>query len=215
MPKTNKSIATFAILAGAGFLLATLFVFVAPMRPLQPAQAVVQASANEEVIAQFPNTSPEDYVSETGKSAVKATMASEKVTAKRGTAVAIEVLANHLGGANADQTVNVKVLPPIGYTLYPPSVAKSTTPEERFEAALAGTPLPGGIDLGALVTVQGPSEKAVSKASQQAYTIMINLPKDLPDELDEIFIPINVKAMDSSGNEVPAKGTGVTVVVSQ
>jgi hypothetical protein len=215
MLKTNKKFATFAVLAVAG-LLATLFVFAAPIRPLQSAQASTQeppmesgGSISLQVIE------PESFVQQTGKSAAVSQVASEQVSIKRGSSANIEVMAKHVGGANAAESINVKVLPPIGYTLYPPSVAKSTTPEERFEAARMGTVIPGSVDLAKFVTIVGPNEKAVSKASEQAFSVLISIPKDLPKELKEIFIPINIEATDSDGNVVPGQSTGIMVVVSE
>lgn len=214
MSNTNKNIATFAVLVGVS--LATFFVFVAPTRPMQSAQAVVQEpSAAREHSISFQVTEPESFVQQTGKSAVILQVATEQVSIKRGSSANVEVLARHIGGPNADQSINVKVLPPIGYTLYPPSVAKSTTPEERFEASRTGTAISGSFDLGKFVTIVGPSEKAVSKASEQAFNLMISIPKDLPDELGEIYIPINVEPTDSNGNVVPGQSTGITIVVSE
>lgn len=215
MPKSNKKIATFAVLAIAG-LLATLFVFVAPVKPLQSVQAVIQEPPTEDVDSiSFQVPEPESFVQQTGKSAVVSQVASDRISIKRGGLANVEVLAKHIGGANAAESINVKVLPPIGYTLYPPSVAKSTTPEERFEAARTGTTIPGSFDLGKFVTIVGPNEKAVSRASEQAFTIMISIPKDLPEELEEIFIPVNIEATDGNGNTVPGQSTGVTVVVGE
>ncbi len=160
---------------------------------------------------------PRSYVIETGKSAVVVEVASENISLKRGSSVNIEVIARHIGGANADQSVNVKVLPPIGYTVYPPSAAKLSTPEERFEAAKTGTPIQGGIDLATFMTVEAPSEKAISKASQQVYSVIINVPIDLPDEFvgDAIFIPVNIEATDINGSSLPGQGAGLTVIVNE
>jgi len=215
MSRTNKKIVTFAVLAVAG-LLTTLFVFVAPIRPLQSAQAVTQETPIESggsISLQV--IEPESFVQQTGISAVLSQVASEQVSIKRGSSANIEVQVKHIGGANAAESINVKVLPLIGYTLYPPSLAKSTTPEERFEAARTGTAIPGSFDLGKFVTIVGPNEKAVSKANEQAFNVLISIPEDLPDELKEIFIPINIEATDSDGNAVPGQSTGIMVVVSE
>lgn len=216
MANTTKSITTLAVVAVAG-IIALLFVFVAPIRPMQTAQAVVEEPKTEDTAnISFQFFEPESYVEQTGKSAVVVQVTSERIPLQRGDSTNIEVLARHLGGENADQSVNVKVLLPTGYTLYPPSVAKSTTPEDRFDAAKAGTILPGGIDLREFMSISGESEKAVAESTEQLFTVTIRVPADLPDELvgEEIYIPINVETTDGSGNAVPGKSTGVMVVVS-
>ncbi|MGH9878391.1 MAG: hypothetical protein ACRD5H_12210 [Nitrososphaerales archaeon] len=201
-----------AVIAGS-LALAVLFSYQGEAKQVE---AVVQNQPSDQgdgIGLQF--SEPEEYVNETGKSAVKVEVASEAVSIKRGSSANIEVVAKHLGGANADQSITVKVLPPIGYTLYPPSVGKSTTPEQRYEATRSGTVLAGGIDLGKFMSIVGADQKAVAKNSQQVYSVMISVPKDLPDELlGEIFIPINIEAIDVNGNEVPGLGTGITIEVS-
>ncbi len=184
--------------------------------PTEQAEAVVQAPPSDQSDGiTLQANEPEAYVRETGKSAVRAEVASEQVSVQRGSSATIDVVAKHLGGANADQSVIVKVLPPVGYVYYPPSVAKSTTSEQRYEAARSGTILAGGIDLEKFVTIVGANQKAVEKGSQQVYNVMISVPKDLHDEaLGEIFIPINIQATDGNGNDVPGMGTGIMVVVS-
>lgn len=218
----KRVIVAFSVAAVAA-VLGTAFLF-SPGVLKSRAEAVVQEPLQEEIVAEFRSNNPEKYVSDTGKSAVKISIATtsvssssavpEKLSVKRGESITIQVEGLHLGGSKASQNVNVELLPPVGYILYPPSAAEATTPEQRYEGALKGTPLPGGIDLGSLVTISGPSEKSISKASTTAFDVSISIPKDLSAELDEIFIPINVRATDDSGNDVLAKGTGVTVVVS-
>lgn len=215
MFEIKKNITVFAIVAVAG-LVATTFVFVATIRPQQSAQAIVQEPPAEggDGLAMLV-IEPESFVQETGKSAVKSYVASEQISVKRGSSAVIEVMAKHIGGANADQSINVKVLPPVGYKLYPPSVAKSTTPEQRAEAAGEHTILQGGIDLGLFVSVNEPDGKAILKSDEKAFDVLISVPGDLPDELlGEIYIPLNIDATDSSGNAIPGEGTGIIVVVS-
>ena len=159
---------------------------------------------------------PATYSRDTGRSSVLVDFDGEPVEIKRGSSATVEMVAKHLGGAEADQSVNVRILPPIGYTLYPPSVAESTTAEERFESAKSGRVLAGAIDLGELVTIVGADEKAVEKSGQQTFSVMISIPEDYPDELlGEEFIPINAEATDSNGNPIPAQGTGITIVVTE
>jgi len=207
------------VIAGLGIGITFVILFSVVLLPYQgqtkQVEALVETKPADGLGTAIQFIDPISYAKETGKSAVVVEVASESVSVKRGSSASIEVIAKHIGGANADQSINVKVLPPIGYTLYPPSVGKSTTPEERFEAAKRGTTLQGGFDLATFMTVQAPSEKAVSKDSQQAFTVMISIPNDLPDELADIFIPINIQATDSHGNAVPGQGTGIDVVVSE
>lgn len=219
MPKTNKSIATFAVLAAAGLLIATMFVFVAPIRPLQSAQAVVQEppaeSGGDSISLQVLEAG--SFVQQTGKSAVKAEFASKEVSVARGNTVTVQARIQHVGGANAESAVNVKVLPPVGYILYPPSLAKSTTLEERVQAAETGNLIAGSIDLGQLVTVVGSNQKAIEKAGEQVFQIQISVPKDLSDEMvgSGFHIPLIVQATDNSGNLVFTDSTGIDVTVTQ
>ncbi len=216
MPNTNKSIATFAVLAVAGLLIATMFIFVGPIRPLQPAQAVVEEPPTEGNIS-LRVLEAGSFVQETGKSAVKAEFISKEVSVVRGNTVTVQARVQHVGGENAEPSINVKVLPPIGYVLYPPSLAKSTTPEERIQAAETGRLVAGSIDLGQLVTIVGPSEKAVEKAGEHVFQIQISVPKDFSDEMvgSGFHIPLVVQATDNSGNPIFTDSTGIDVTVTQ
>jgi hypothetical protein len=168
-------------------------------------------SDNESIVTSLRTV--DDYLTETGKSVVKIEWPSEKVSIKKGSEVNLAPMAKHLAGANADQSVTVRVLPPDGYVLYPPSVAESTTSEQRFEAQIAGTPLPGGIDLGTLLRINAPNDKAVSKGDSGAFDISITIPENFPDTVKEFELPIIVEATDGNGNAVPTQASGIMIEV--
>lgn len=216
-PKKAMAITMIALAAIAGII--SSVGLLSPQGQTGQAEAVVQAppAADKTDQIAFQIADPRSYVEQTGKSAIVAEIVSEKVSAQRGGSANIQVFAKHLAGANGDQSINVKVLPPTGYILYPPSVAASTTPEQRVEAARTGSLIPGSIDLSDFMAIAGASEKAVAKSAQQTFDIVISVPKDLPDELlgQEIYIPINISATDSDGIDIPGEGTGVMVVVIQ
>lgn len=213
----NKHKIVVTVVAALAVGLITSLAVLAYQGPVNQAEAVDEATDDTPGVTAGPLfVHPGDYATETGKSTAMTEVALEEISLKRGESANIQVLVKHLGGANADQSINVKVLPPIGYILYPPSVGKSTTAEERGQAAMSGNLIPGTIDLATFVTIPGSSQKAIEKASQQEYSFVISIPKDLPDEFvgEAIFVPINIEPTDMNGRAIPGLGTGITVVVN-
>jgi hypothetical protein len=125
-----------------------------------------------------------------------------------------------LGGVNAEPSVTVKVSPPTGYILLPKSVAETTTPEQRLQAAQTGHIIPGGIDLGSLMTFTGlPADRSMSIAAnnEQIVQVRISLPADFPAEMvgRGFHIPIMVEAMAGDGSMIVAENNGVDIQVAQ
>jgi hypothetical protein len=124
----------------------------------------------------------ETYLRESGRSVVKAEFLSESVNLQRGNYADVPLLVKHLGGDNSERYVTVRVMPPAGYTLYPKSVAETTTEEQGFEAAKSKTILGGGIDMAQFVMPGAPID--IQVGSQQLVNVRFVVPEDLPDEVD-------------------------------
>lgn len=222
MRRTNNAI-IFAAMVVAG-LFAAVFVFVASTGPSQDAQAVVQAppavAAEEDANTSMKPMTAESYVQETGKSAVKAEFPVKEIQLKRGTSGTVNVHIKHLGGVNAESSVTVKVSPPTGYILLPKSVAETTTPEQRLQAAQTGQIIPGGIDLSSLMTFTGlPADRSMSIAAnnEQIVQVRISLPADFPAEMvgRGFHIPIIVEAIAGDGSMIVAENNGLDIQVVQ
>lgn len=154
----------------------------------------------------------DEYVRETGKSAVTARFLTENVTVHRGSYADIPLLLTHIGGTDSERNVAVRVVPPTGYILYPKSVAQATTEEERFEAAKAGTRLNGGIDLAQFVLATDPL--VISVGSEKTINVRFVVPADMPDEVDGTFIPIMLEIQSSADQEVLHENTGIELIIA-
>ncbi|WP_337861510.1 hypothetical protein [Nitrososphaera sp.] len=149
-------------------------------------------------------TNAEEHVNQTGKSAVKVELPINEVKVKKGSTATVNVNIKHIGGENGSSYANVKVLPPTGYLLYPPSLAKSTSFEQRQEAMLTGKQVPGSIDLGTLITYAGLNNNsiAIPKGNIQSVVMNISIPNTLPGELvgTGFPVPIILQVTDDRGN---------------
>jgi hypothetical protein len=156
----------------------------------------------------------ETYVRETGKSTVKAEFLVQNVTVQRGGYADVPLRLVHVGGSNYEPYVEVRVLPPVGYTLYPKSVAESSTEEERFEAAKAGTMLRGGIDIAQFVL---PTDPVIIKVgSQEIINVRFVVPANIVKEVDGTFVPIllEVTMQSSSSQDSIFNGsTGIELII--
>ena len=130
----------------------------------------------------------ETYLRDTGRSVVKAEFLTESVSLQRGSYADVSLLVKHLGGVNSERYVTVRVMPPAGYTLYPKSVAETTTEEQRFEAAKSQTILRGGIDMAQFVMPGAPVE--IQVGNQQVVNVRFVVPEDIPDEVNGTFVPV-------------------------
>jgi hypothetical protein len=156
----------------------------------------------------------ESYVRETGKSAVKAEFLIKSVTLQRGSYADVPLLIKHMGGDNSERYVSVRVMPPIGYTLYPKSVAEATTEEERFEAAKAGTMLNGGIDMAQFVVASDPVN--IQVGSQQIVHVRFIVPDNIPVEANGTYVPILLEVTTQSAegqDSVYNENTGIELII--
>ncbi|HXG06457.1 MAG TPA: hypothetical protein VNI77_03930 [Nitrososphaera sp.] len=156
----------------------------------------------------------ESYIQETGRSAVKAEFLTKTITLQRGGYADVPLLIKHMGGDNSDRYVSVRVMPPAGYTYYPKSVAESTTEEERFEAARAGTILNGGIDMAQFVVPSDPV--SIQVGSQQLVNVRFVVPENIPDEATGTFVPVLLEIVTQSGSSpdsVYNENAGIELII--
>jgi hypothetical protein len=156
----------------------------------------------------------ETYVEETERSAVNAKFLVNNVTLQKGSYAEVPLLLKHMGGDSSERYVSIRVLPPTGYTLYPKSVAESTTVEERLEAAKTATMLRGGVDLARFVVASDPVN--IQVGSQQTVNVRFVVPEDTPAEVNSAFVPILLEATTQSSashDSVFLESTGMDLII--
>jgi hypothetical protein len=166
-----------AILAAAGI------VYINSLHPSASAQPQLDPSVpvDRSIKSGGPKT-PDEFLQEGGKSVIAITPASDVIDAARGSVVKATLTLQHIPGANPLPSVTV-VANGIGNGIIPPSVEKSTTPEERASTlSTTGKPVAGAIELNSLVTFS-PTAVTLKPGESQQIDMYITIPKDWPDEL--------------------------------
>jgi hypothetical protein len=160
---------------------------------------------------------PEAFLANEGRSAVEMLAQTEEVNAKRGEVVDIPVSFEHHAGLNPYSKLTVKHLE-TSALIYPPSVAKATTPEERTTMLANGEIPEGAIIVSSLFTLE-PGTVDLNAGETKSGVMRITLPKDFPDEMVGNFFYISPE-FELLGQGDPAAGDvelytfGVKVVVS-
>lgn len=166
-----------AILTTAGILYAI------SMHPNANAQPQLDPSvpADRSINPGGPKT-PDEFLAAGGKSVITVTPSSDIIDGARGSVAKVTFTLKHETGANPLPNVTV-VADGIGNGIIPPSVEKSTTPEERANAlSTTGKPVTGAIELNSLVTFS-PTEVTLKPGESKQVDMYITIPKDWPDEL--------------------------------
>lgn len=159
----------------------------------------------------------DSFLANGGRSIVKVETPVKEIQLTRGNTIAVDLHIRHVSGSNPFQTVNVKVSSPNGYIWYPPSIASSTTEEQRIHAAETGILIPGSIDLGKLVTFSQETPVSVRASDEQIVKMYVSLPKDLPDDVVGhgafLNVPIQVTDSDRKSGTVFYEDAGVNFQV--
>lgn len=182
----------------------------------QDAQAI-QAPAQKLQSITFDVDTSDSFLAKGGRSIVKVETPVKEIKLTRGAVTTVDLHIRHVPGTNPFPTVNVKVSPPNGYIWYPPSIASSTTEEQRIHAAETGILIPGSIDLGKVVTFSEINSVAVGAGNEQIVRMFVTMPKDLPDNAigHGAFLNVPIQVVDSNGNSdtVFSEGTGINFQV--
>jgi hypothetical protein len=160
---------------------------------------------------------PQSHIAKGGSSAVEVDISPNQVSLSRGSTVTVDVHIKHIQGTAPFPFVNVKAVPPSGNIFYPPSLASSTTPEQRLQAAETGKLIPGSIDLGTLVSFSAASPIKIGAGGDQVVKMNISIPQDFPAEMigHGVFLEVPIEVTDNNGKSdtVVWQNGGITVVV--
>jgi hypothetical protein len=161
----------------------------------------------------------DSYIAKGGKSIAKLEIPIKQVNLTRGSTAEVDLHLKHIAASASPFTlVNVKILPPKGYTWYPASLASSTTFEQRVQAAETGKRIPGSVDLGSIVTFSETNPVPIGPGNEHVVKMFITIPKDLPDNIvgQGAFIRVPIEATDDMGHPntvfVQSNGTKFQVV---
>lgn len=167
----------------------------------QEAQAIQAPVPEVGNIVREVNT-PKSHIEKGGKSAVEVDVPIKQISMKRGSTATVDVHIKHIKGAVPFPFVDVKTVPPNGSIFYPPSLAASTTPEQRLQAAETGNLIPGSIDLGTLVSFSEVNPVSIGSGGTQVIRMNISIPQDFPAEMigHGVFLEVPIQVTDSNGN---------------
>ncbi|HKU49785.1 MAG TPA: hypothetical protein VJP79_07530 [Nitrososphaera sp.] len=149
------------------------------------------------IVLQFWDTAR--FIRETGGSAVKAQFLVQNITLQKGGYAEAPLLIQHLGGGKAEHYVTVRAVPPTGYTLYPKSVAESTTEEERIEVAKTNTIIRGAIDMAEFVVPSDPV--TIQVGGEEIVNVRFVVPDGVPNE--DTWVPVMLEVTTESGTINP------------
>lgn len=158
---------------------------------------------------------PDSFIANGGKSAVKVEIPTDKVIVSRGNTVDVDIHIKHIAGVNPFPFVNVNVISPSGI-YYPPSVAASTTPEQRMHAIETGKLISGSIDTSTLVSYSETNPVKILPNGEQVIVMHLSIPKNTPNEVvgNEILLSVPIQVTDSNGNsDTVAWENGKIVVI--
>ncbi len=184
----------------------------------QLAEASIQQQADpselEVNFASVENTvqSPEDDLAQ-GQGVVIISADSNPVGAKRGAVVTIPLTMTYHAG-NQDKSIMLQ-FDRIPGVLYPASLIKSTTPQERLEQTIGGKHLPGAIDLTNFVRVV-PAAIKLSDGESTTVNMLVTLPPAFTDEVNNDvlnFSPSFKLAPQDSDQDIAIHIDGVPVRV--
>ncbi len=177
-------------------------------------QQLTDPSGLEVNFASVENTvqTPEDDLAQ-GQGVVIISTDSNPVNAKRGAVVTIPLTMTYHAGNQAESIMlQFDRIPGI---LYPASLIKSTTTQERLEKTMTGKHLPGAIDLTNFVRVT-PAAIKLSDGESTTVNMLVILPPAFTDEVnDDIlnFSPSFKLAPQDSDQDVAIHIDGVPVRV--
>lgn len=166
-----------------------------------------QGSVSTEKIALQPGIvmkeikEPDRFIASGGRSAVKVEIPIGEITVNRGNTVDVDVHVKHIAGTNPFPFVIAKLIPPTGI-YYPPTVASSTTPEQRMKAMELGKLIPGSINLNDLVSYSEVNPIKILPNSEQVVVMHVSIPKDAPNDVigNDLSISIPIQVTDNNGN---------------
>jgi hypothetical protein len=196
------------VVAVAVAIFAMAFIFGSSFvgQPNAQAEGLIEHPVDNVVTISHKADTPESYLADGGRAAVVMELPTKHVIISKGEDATAPVVLRHLSGSNNPSSfVDVKLSPPNGYIYYSASLAKSTTEEQRMEAAMTGNLITGSIDLGTFVEFDDAS--ANPKIDADATSIVqarFVVPANIPDEMigQTIQLPIILSAFDDKGDEV-------------
>ncbi|MGI0074127.1 MAG: hypothetical protein ACREA3_09995 [Nitrosotalea sp.] len=145
---------------------------------------------------------PYSFLENGGRSAVIIDVPIKQVNVTRGNTATVDVHIKHLAGKNPFPFVYAMLTPPFNNIWYPPSIANSTTQEERIHATETGNLISGSIDLGTLITFSETKPIKIKAGSEQIIKMYITVPQNLGEEFvgQGVNLNIPIKVTDNDGN---------------
>lgn len=165
-------------------LIATVAVTIATVSMLSEVfgnTSIAQLPELRESVMSATGPTPQQYLDSGGQGVIIISMNTKETDTIRGATVAVPVTVTYKGGINAVPKLTV-VADRISGIVLPPSVAKSSTPEERFALTQEGKSIAGALELNPLVRFT-PNAIMLTPGESKTVSMDVTIPKTWPDEM--------------------------------